>query len=166
MTPAAAASEWRGVPRACIFRLVLSTRAFYRAATLGPLAGLAVAAVLARPVAALPEGWDWVYPTSITRGLIVYALLAGWLWIEIGRRPPAGVARLVWLMPLAYVALGWLLMVGLSLLRGEAGALWAEQGGAIALRTAVHLVVGYGYVALVHIALDRLRQAGRIADAG
>jgi hypothetical protein len=144
---------------------VLSTRAFYRAAILGPLAGLAVAAAVARPSSALPAGWDWVYPTSVTRGLIAYALLAVWLWIEIGRRPLSQFRRLVWWMPLLYVALGWLLMLSLSLVRGAAAELWAEHGGAIAVRTAVHLVVGYGYVALVHVALNRLRSAGGISDA-
>jgi hypothetical protein len=144
---------------------VLSTRTFYRAAILGPLAGLAIAALLARPVAALPEGWAWVYPTSVIRGLIAYGLLAGWLWIEIGRRPLPELPRLVWWMPLVYVALGWVMMLGLSLLRGATGELWAEHGGVIARRTAVHLLVGYGYVALVHVALRRLRQAGGIADA-
>jgi hypothetical protein len=144
---------------------VLSIRACYRAATLGPLAGLAVAAALARPSAALPAGWDWVYPTSVTRGLIAYALLAVWLWIEIGRRPLPEIRRLVWWAPVLYVALSWVLMLSLTLLRGTAGEVWAEHTGAIALRTAVHLVAGYGYVALVHVVLNRLRSAGEIADA-
>jgi hypothetical protein len=144
---------------------VISTRAFYRAASLGPLVGLAIAAALVRPAAALPAGWDWVYPTSVTRGLMVYALMAVWLWIEIGRRPTADIRRLVWWVPLLFIAVSWLLMLTLTLLRGAAGELWAEYAGAIALRTVVHLVVGYGYVALVHVALNELRRAGGVADA-
>lgn len=149
----------------CILDSVISTRAFYRAATLGPLVGLAIAAALVRPASALPARWDWVYPTSVTRGLMVYALMAVCLWIEIGRRPISDIRRMVWLAPLVYIAFSWLLMLSLTLLRGATGELWAEYAGAIALRTAVHLVVGYGYVALVHVALNGLRRAGEIADA-
>jgi hypothetical protein len=143
---------------------VLSTRGFYHAATLGPFVGLAVAAALARPDAELPAGWEWIYPTSLTRGLLVYSLLAAWLNLEIGRRSMAQIRRAVWSTPLVYVGLGWLLMLGLALLRGAAGELWAEHAGAIARRTAVHLLVGYGYVTLIHFALRRLQDAGRIAD--
>lgn len=143
---------------------VITAREFYRAAALGPFLGLVVAAALDRPSDSLPAGWDWVYPTSTTRGLVVYTLLAAWLWLEIGRRPPADVRRLVWWMPLLYVAGGWLLMLGLSLLRGATGELWAEHGGVILLRTAVHLVVGFGYVALVGVAHDAIRRAGRLAE--
>jgi len=144
---------------------VTTPRAFYRAAALGPFVGLAIAAALDRPSEELPEGWSWVYPTSITRGLMVYALLAAWLWIEIGRRPLAGIRRLVWLTPLLYVALGWLLMLGLSLVRGEVGELWTEHTGAILLRLAVHLAVGYGYVGLVPLALGAIREGGGLTDA-
>ncbi len=144
---------------------MITARAFYRAAALGPFVGLGVAAALDRPSATLPAGWDWVYPTSITRGLMVYALLAAWLWIEIGRRSIGAIRRLVWWVPPLYVAGGWLLMLGLSLLRGAAGELWAEQGGVILLRTAVHLVVGFGYVALVGVAYDAIRRGGGLLDA-
>ena len=148
-----------------IFCFVRSTRNFYRAALLGPLTGLAIAAALRRPAQPLSAEWDWVYPTSVTRGLITYAVLAAWLWIEIGRRPLGDLGRLVWRAPFVYVALTWLLMLSLSLLRGATAELWAEHAGAIALRTAVHLLIGFGYVALIHVALDRLRSAGEVADA-
>jgi hypothetical protein len=148
-----------------IFSFVRSTRSFYCSALLGPLAGLAVAAAVRGPAQPLDAGWDWIYPTSVTRGLIAYALLSGWLWIEIGRRPRGDLGRLVWRAPVVYVALTWLLMLNLSLLRGATAELWAEHAGAIALRTAVHLLVGFGYVALIHVALDRLRTAGEVADA-
>jgi hypothetical protein len=148
-----------------IFRFVPSTRSFYRAALLGPLAGLAIAGALRRSVQPLSAEWDWVYPTSVTRGLIAYAVLAGWLWIEIGRRSLEDLGRLVWRAPLVYVALTWLLMLSLSLLRGAAAELLAEHTGAIVLRTAVHLLIGFGYVALIQMALDRLRSAGEVADA-
>lgn len=138
---------------------------FYRLAILGPALGLVIAAVLARPSGELPPGWEWVYPTSITRGLLVYCLLAAWLWIAIGRQPLERFARRVWLVPLLYVALGWVLMLGLALLRGQAGELWSEHAGAILLRTGVHLAVGYGYVALVSVAAHLLRQGGELRDA-
>lgn len=144
----------------------MTTRAFYRAAALVPFLGLAVAAVVARPSARLPEGWEWVYPTSLTRGVLVYALLAAWLWRQIDRRPAAEMARFIWWVPLIYVALLSGLMLVLALLRGEVGTLLAEQSGAIMRRLAVHLGVGYGYLALVRVAYDGLRNGGRLADAG
>jgi hypothetical protein len=143
----------------------MTTRDAYRAATLLPFIGLVLASLLARPAAELPAGWDWVYPTSLTRAVLVYALLATWLWLQLARRPLAELERMLWWAPVAYVALGWLLMLVLSLLRGEAAELWEEHGRAILLRTAVHFAVGYGYVVLVRLALGRLRLSGRLSDA-
>lgn len=142
----------------------MTLRAFYRTAAVGPLLGLAVAAALARPSPALPAGWDWVYPGSLARGLVIYTLLTIWLWIEIGRRSGPEIRRLAWWIPPVYVLLGWLLMLGLALGRGAVAELWEEHAGAILLRTAVHLAVGYGYVALVQVALGALRDGGRISE--
>ena len=143
----------------------IPVRSFYRAAALLPLLGLAIAAVVRRdPAADLPPGWDWVYPASITRGVIAYGLLAGWLWIQIGRRPVAEIQPLLWRAPVIYVVLGWGLMLGLALVRGQVSDLWAEHAGAIVLRTLVHLVVGLGYVALAQVALAALRDDGRLTE--
>jgi len=143
----------------------MTSRAFYRAATLLPFVGLAIAAAVARPSAELPAGWEWVYPTSVTRGLIVYAVLAAWLWRRLDGHPPAEVEKVIWWVPVWYVALSALLMLVLSLLRGEVGTLWSEHGGAIISRTAVHFAVGYGYLALVRVARNGLRDGGRLTDA-
>ena len=144
---------------------MLTSRDVYRAGTLLPVVGLAIAAALDDPASELPAGWRFVYPTSITRGLLVYSALAAWLWIEIRRRPLDRLRRLLWWLPVWYVALGWLLMLALALLRGEAGELWAEHTGAILARTAVHLVVGYAYLGLLHVALTALRRGGAIVDS-
>ena len=143
----------------------MTLRIYYRAATLLPFVGLAVAAAIARPSAELPVGWGWVYPSSLARGVMAYAMLAAWLWIRVDRRPLQEVDRVIWLIPLWYVALGWVLMLVLSLLRGELSALLSDHSGAIALRTGVHLAVGYGYILLVRFALERLRRAGHISDS-
>lgn len=143
---------------------MLTTRDVYRAATLLPFVGLVIAAALDHRSSELPAGWDFVYPTSITRGLLVYSVLAAWLWIQIRRRPPKELRRRIWWMPVWYVALGWLMMLALTLLRGEAGELWAEQSGAILTRTAVHLFVGYAYLGLLHLAITSLRRGGALAD--
>jgi hypothetical protein len=142
----------------------MTTRAFYRAATLLPFLGLAVAAAIARPSAELPAGWDWVYPGSLARGVMAYAVLAAWLWVRVDRRPIEEVDRVIWWIPVWYIALGWALMLALSLLRGEVAALLADHGGAIGARAAVHLVTGYGYITLVRFALGRMRRAGHISD--
>lgn len=134
-------------------------RKTYRTAVLIPLVGLAIAAVLHDPPPrALPAGWDWLYPDSITRGLLAYALVAVWLWILIGRRSLAEVDRMLWLAPVVYVAILWLMLSGPALVRGRVAELWEENAGAIMLRTAVHLMIGYACVALLHVARRRLAQ--------
>ena len=143
----------------------MTTRSFYRAASLLPFVGLAIAAAIARPSAELPAGWDWVYPGSLARGAMAYAVLAAWLWIRVDRRPVDEIDRVIWWIPVWYIALGWVLMLALSLLRGEVAELLADQGGAIAVRAAVHLITGYGYIVLVRFALERLRRAGHISEA-
>jgi hypothetical protein len=139
-------------------------RNVYRVAVLVPLLGLVIAALLQdRPAAELPPDWDWLYPDSITRGLFACALVALWLWVEIGRRSLAEIDRLLWLAPLVYVGILWLMLLGPALARGRAAELWDENAGAIALRTVVHLVIGYACVALLHVARRRL---GESEDAG
>jgi hypothetical protein len=134
-------------------------RKIYRAAVLIPLAGLAIAAVLHEPPPrALPAGWNWLYPDSITRGLLAYALVAVWLWILIGRRSLAEVDRILWLAPLVYVGILWLMLLGPALARGRVAELWEENAGAIVLRAAVHLMIGYACVALLHVARRRLAE--------
>jgi hypothetical protein len=141
-------------------------RSFYRAAAVLPLVGIAVAAWLRRGTPSdLPPHWDWIYPSSITRGLVAYAIVASWLWVEIGRRPIAEIPRLTWRAPVAYVAIGWAIMSFLELLRGRAGDLWAEHAGVIVMRAAIHLILGFAYVALTHVALRALREGGGLPDA-
>jgi hypothetical protein len=136
----------------------------YRAGVLIPLLGLAIAAALHdSPPRELPAGWDWLYPDSITRGLFAYALVALWLWVEIGRRSLAEVDRLLWFAPLVYVGILWVMLLGPALARGRAAELWDENAGAIVLRTLVHLVIGYACVGLLHLARRRL---GESEDAG
>ena len=139
-------------------------RRVYRVAAVIPLLGLAIAALLHDPPARdLPAGWDWLYPDSITRSLFAYALVAMWLWLEIGRRSLAEVDRLLWFAPLVYVGILCLMLLGPALARGRAAELWEENAGAIVLRTVVHLAIGYACVSLLHIARRRL---GESEDAG
>jgi hypothetical protein len=145
----------------------MTARAYYRAATLLPLCGLAIAAWLRAGAASdLAPGWEWIYPSSVTRGLVAYALVAIWLWAELGRRPVSEISRLLWRAPLGYLAANWLLMWGLELARGRGGELWASQAGIILLRAAVHLLIGYGYVGLVQVTFRMLRGGGTITEAG
>jgi hypothetical protein len=55
-------------------------------------------------------------------------------------------------------------MLALALLRGSATELMAEHGGQILFRAAVHLAVGYGYVALITMAGRLLREGGSITE--
>jgi hypothetical protein len=128
-------------------------RRAYRIAALIPLVGLAIAAALQHPT------WDWHYPASITRGLLAYALVAVWLWVEIGRRSLGEVHRILWLAPLAYVGILWLMVLGPALARGRAAQVWKENAGTIGLRTLVHLIIGYACVALLHVVRRRLGES-------
>jgi len=122
----------------------------YRIAASVPLFGLAVASVVRdAPSPDLPAGWYWLYPDSITRGLVAYTVVLVWLWVQIGRRPLTEVHRLLWLTPLVYVGILWLLLLGPALARGRAAELWQENGRTIVLRTLVHLIIGYACVALL-----------------
>ena len=142
----------------------MTSRFFYRAAVLGPLLGLVIAALLDRPSEPLPEGWEWVYPTSIAREVMVYALLAVWLWHQLDRLPSADFGRLMWWIPVLFVLFGWAFMFALALLRGSARELGEEYTGRILFRAVVHLAVGYGYVALITLAFRLLREGGSMTE--
>lgn len=141
----------------------MTLRTFYRGALLVPLVGLSLAFVLDRIVGPpdLTPGHA-LLPDSLTRGLIAYGVLTPWLWIQLGRRPEGELRRLVWRVPLLYVLVGGVLLLGFAAARGWLGALWPEHGGVLALRTLAHLAMGYGYVALVHLALARLLVSGAV----
>ncbi len=64
--------------------------------------------------------------------------------------------------PRTYVLAGGVLLLRFAAARGWLGALWPEHAGVLALRTIAHLVTGYGYVALVHLALARLQVSGAV----
>jgi hypothetical protein len=141
----------------------MTTQAFYRAALLGPLLGMSVAFVLDRVAGSrdLTPGHS-LMPDSLTRGLVAYAVVAGWLWIQLGRRSEAEFRRQIWQGPLLYLAVSGALVLGFAALRGWLDALWPEHAGVLLLRTTIHLGVGYGYLALVHVALARLRASGTV----
>lgn len=141
----------------------MTLQTFYRAALLGPLAGMSLALALDRlagPRDLTPE--HLIIPDSLTRGIIAYAVVAAWVWVQLGRRPEEAFRPLIWRAPLLYLAASAALVLFFAALRGWLGALWPEQAGVLLLRTVVHLVVAYGYVALLHLALTRLQAAGTI----
>lgn len=133
-----------------------TVRPFYRFAILLPLLGFAIALAIRGIESGLPAGWEWIYPSSIVRGFIAYAAVAVWLLIEVGRRAPEAMSRVVWLAPPLYVLANWVIMLGLALPRGRVGELWAEYAGTILLRSAAHLVFGYLYLWLVQRAVAAL----------
>ena len=144
----------------------MTSQTFYRVALLGPLLGMSIAFVLDRVTGAhdLTPGRSLI-PDSLTRGLIAYAVVAGWLWIQLGRRSEADFRQLIWRGPLLYLAVSGALVLGFAALRGWLDALWPERAGVMLLRTVIHLGVGYGYLVLVHVALTRLQAAGAVRVA-
>jgi hypothetical protein len=75
-----------------------------------------------RAVTGARRGLDLALPSSLIRGLIAYALVAVWLWVEIGRRPLVQLQRMVWLAPVVYVAVLWLMLLVPALIRGVRGS--------------------------------------------
>jgi hypothetical protein len=138
--------------------MAMTLRSFYRLALLGPLVGMSLAILLRRLTA--PETGRMLLPGSHARGLVAYLLVGTWLWLELGRRPEPALRPLVWRVPLLYLGATWLLAALLAAAHGWLGALLPERLGLILLRAVVHLVLGYGYLVLVHVALSGLRASG------
>jgi hypothetical protein len=55
-----------------------------------------------------------------------------------------------------------LLLAPLALVHGAARELLADQGGRVAMRLAVRLLVGFAYIGLVVFAREQLRQGGAL----
>lgn len=141
----------------------MTLRTFYRTALLVPLVGLSVALMLDRLAGPRdPTPGYQLIPDSLTRGLIAYGVVAPWVWIQLGRRSDEEFRQLVWRAPLLYLAVSGALVLGFAALRGWLDELWPERAGVLLLRTVAHLVMGYGYLALVHLALARLQASGAI----
>jgi hypothetical protein len=143
-------------------------RRFYEIAILLPLLGLGIVAALDRGDADLVTGLGpggrayWLYPPSATRGLLAYGVVALWLLLELRRRRPAEFEPLLWRAPLAIIAAHVLLLTPLVLIHGRAGELLSEQGGRVALRLVVRLVIVFSYVGLVEFVRERLRLGGAL----
>lgn len=148
----------------------MQLRTFYTMVVLCPLAVLGVLAVLIREDGELAAGLgpggtaQWLYPTSAVRGLLAYGIVAIWLIRALYRRPATDFQRLLWLAPLAYAAAHIAVLAPLVLIQGRAAEFLSEQGGLVALRVLVRLLVGFGYVGLV-VLLRKQLWPGRVLDA-
>jgi hypothetical protein len=137
-------------------------RTFYHVAILLPLAGLAAAALLLGGERDLTAGLapggkaSWIYPVSQIRGLLAYGMVALWLLWALHTRPLAAFESLLRLAPFAYAAAHVALLAPLVLIQGQAAEFLAEHGGRVALRLVVRVLIGFGYVALVGFARERL----------
>ena len=138
-------------------------------ATGGAPGGQAGASLSRGQVLQLMESFDRSAGRMDWSGLA--GLIADDAVIQIQRSPSRGgrtsvgkaeFRRLLWQGPLAYLAVSGAVVLGFAALRGWLDALWPERAGVMLLRTVVHLGVGYGYLALVHLALARLRAAGTV----
>jgi hypothetical protein len=141
-------------------------RTFYTIAILLPLvANVAVAALGVGEgdlSTGLPPGTtaEWLFPRSAARELVVNGVVALWLLRELGRRPPAEFAALIWRAPIANEVANILLWMPFALVQGAAREVLADQGGRVALRLAVRLLVGFTYIGLVVFVREQLRQGG------
>jgi hypothetical protein len=75
--------------------------------------------------------------------------VAAWLLWELHRRPLTTFAWPLWRAPVVIALVNFLLPVPFVLVNGTARELFAEQGGEMALRLLVRILVGFGYVALM-----------------
>ena len=71
---------------------------------------------------------------------------------------------MLWLAPLANVAVSVLLLAPFILVHGTAREVLGEHGGRVALRIVVRLLVGVVYVGLVVFVREQLRQGGVLSD--
>ena len=145
-------------------------RVFYTSAILLPLGVFAVVAALGAGRATLPSGLpagltaQWLYPRSAVREVVVYGGVAIWLLWEIRRRTSAAFAQLLWRAPLVAAVASLLLPVPFVLVNGAARELVTGQGGEMAVRLLVRLLVGFGYVALLGFIRGQLQQGGVLQD--
>jgi hypothetical protein len=98
----------------------------------------------------------WVYPRFALRELAAYGLVAAWLLWALRTRTLSEFTRVIWWAPVALVVAGALLLMPLVLAHGAARELFADNGGRIALRMAVRLAIGYGYIGLAEFARRNL----------
>ena len=130
-------------------------RTIYIVGILIPLLVLAVVAALGGGERELASGLGpggtahWLYPRSAVRDFVAYGGVAIWLLWELRRRTPVEFERLLWRTPVVYVVATGLMPLPFVLVNGVARSLLAEQGGWIALRLLVRLLIGFAYVGLL-----------------
>jgi hypothetical protein len=134
----------------------MTRRGFYRLGLVLPLVGFALAAALREHF-----GWErsrtadagarteWVYPDSITRGLIAYLGVTVWAWWLVDREPRAVAGRALWFAPLLFVGITSLFVALVAVTEERGVAALAEQRTLLLYRTAAHLALGYAYVAII-----------------
>lgn len=143
---------------------------FYRVALLLPILGLALAGALqsgaTAPELALAHGGRSLgfYPPFLMRGLIAYGIVLVWLYRQLRRRSPREFDNLLWQAPVAYTAVSTALLYILVLAHGQAAGFVSEHSGWIGSHLAVHLAVGYGYVALIVWPRNMLRASGYFVE--
>ena len=144
----------------------MTLRTFYRFALIIPLVGLGTAALLslfgygARYYVVGTVAWE--FPATLLRMLLVYGLLASWLWVQLGRQPAARLTRLVWQAPLLLVAL--VVVVDLTIATVSRGGLEPSELVGLLLLTALIVgTIGYAYVGLVMLARGALPPDGHAA---
>ena len=146
--------------------------AFYRVALLLPFLGFALAGALtscaAAPDVALSQGGRSLgfYPPFLMRGLITYGIVIVWLYRQLHRRSLREFDTLLWQAPIAYTAVSTALLCVLVLAQGQAAEFVREHTGWIGSHLAVHLAVGYGYVALIVWPRNILRASGFFDGGG
>jgi hypothetical protein len=138
----------------------MALRTFYRLALILPLFGLGVAARLSAsgygPRYYVVGTVAWEYPAAFVQTLLVYCLLAAWVWVQLGRRPASRLTPVVWRSPLLFVVLA--LMVDLAVAAASHARLEVAQLGGILLMTALVVgIAGFAYVVLLMVLRASLR---------
>ena len=133
----------------------MAPRGIFIIGILLPLPALAVVAALGGGERELAAGLGpggtahWLYPRSAVRDLVVYTGVAMWLLWELRRRTPLDFTRLLWRAPVVYAVANALMPLPFVLVNGVVRSLLAEQGGWIAWRLLVRLLIGFAYVGLL-----------------
>jgi hypothetical protein len=149
-------------------------RTYYTCAILAPLAVLATVAAAGGDSGSLTLGVGpggtvrWLYPRSAVRDLLAASVVCSWVLWELYRRPWAKFQEALWRAPVCMVVLLTLGPTAVVLVNGLARRMLSEQGGLIALRVLVRIIMGFGYVGLVEWVCQQLQirkvLPGEVAD--
>jgi hypothetical protein len=135
----------------------VALRTFYRLALIIPFVALGLGAL--RSPYYVVGTVVWLSPDALLRLLVLYTLLAAWLWVQFGRRPATRWTALLCWAPLQLVILVLLATLVEVALRGAWRAA-AEFAAVLLTQVLLLTLAGYAYVVFLVLVRETLRRVG------